>query len=401
MDSEQATGRGSATEADSANSGTEADSANSGTDAGLRRAELALALLPGIGPRTRRALLDRFGDAQQALAAPVAELRRCPGVGAKLAATIRNRDEIVDVDAELTTCRQRGVEVILESDEAYPAPLRTIPDPPGVLFVRGQWRPLDRLSVAIVGTRHASRYGHSQADRLAAGLVRAGLTVVSGLARGIDGDAHRAALRAGGRTVGVLGGGVLNIYPPEHGELAELVAAQGALLSEAPPLRQPLSGAFPQRNRLISGLSLGVIVVEAAERSGALITARHALEQGREVFAVPGQADSRTSRGCHQLIRDGAKLVVCLDDVLEELGPLESPIVESEGREIRSPAELQLNQHEQQVLDAVDDTPRLLDEIGESCGLPMHRVMATLCVLETRRLVERLGGGRFVRAFRP
>ena len=168
-------------------------------------------------------------------------------------------------------------------------------------------KPDDALAIGIVGTRHGTQYGLRQAERLAGGLARAGLTVISGLARGIDAAAHRGALAAGGRTIAVLASGVLNIYPPEHDKLAEEVAAHGALVSESPPGGEPLAGMFPQRNRLISGLSLGVIVVEAAERSGALITARHAMEQGREVFAVPGNVDSRASRGCHRLIRDGAQ----------------------------------------------------------------------------------------------
>ena len=183
-------------------------------------------------------------------------------------------------------------------------------------------QPADALSIGIVGTRHATQYGLRQAERLAGSLARAGLTIVSGLARGIDAAAHRGALAAGGRTLGVLASGVLNIYPPEHDQLANEVAACGALLSEQPARSAPLAGTFPQRNRLISGLSLGVIVVEAAERSGALITARHAMEQGREVFAMPGNVDSRCSHGCHRLIRDGAKLIETADDVLEELGPL-------------------------------------------------------------------------------
>ena len=199
-----------------------------------------------------------------------------------------------------------------------------------------------------------------QAERLAGSLARAGLSVVSGLARGIDAAAHRGALSAGGRTIAVLGSGLLNIYPPEHRQLADEVAAHGAMLSELPPRSEPLPGTFPQRNRVISGLSLGVIIVEAAEHSGALITARLAMEQGREVFAVPGRVDSRTSRGCHRLLRDGAKLVETADDVLEELGPLVEAAPRDDGQAIHHPAELLLNDVEQQVLagfggDAISD----------------------------------------------
>ncbi len=258
-------------------------------------------------------------------------------------------------------------------------------------------RPNDALSMAIVGARHASRYGLRQAERLASGLARAGLTVISGLARGIDGAAHRGALDAGGRTLAVLGSGVLSIYPPEHQELAADVARQGAVLSEAPPRAAPLSGSFPQRNRIITGMSLGVIVVEAAERSGALISAHHAMEQGREVFAVPGPVDSRTSRGCHRLIRDGARLVESVDDVLEELGPLVAAAPAADGRSVHHPAELQLNEMEKQVLDAVAVEPTSIDQVVAASRLPVPQVLAILSVLEMRRLVRRLGGSTVVR----
>jgi DNA processing protein len=202
------------------------------------------------------------------------------------------------------------LQIVPRGSAGYPQPLDEIPDPPPLLFVHGALQAADALAVAIVGSRHATHYGLTQAERLAGSLARAGFTIVSGLARGIDAAAHRGALAAGGRTLAVLGSGVLNIYPPEHQELAVQIRSQGAVLSEAPPHSNPLSGAFPQRNRIISGLALGVIVVEASARSGALITARHAMEQGRDVFAVPGRVDSRNSHGCHRLIRDGAKLVL-------------------------------------------------------------------------------------------
>jgi DNA processing protein len=252
--------------------------------------------------------------------------------------------------------------------------------------------------VAVVGSRHPSPYGKRIASQLAGGLVRAGYTVVSGLARGIDAAAHRGALDAGGRTIAVLGTGVLNIYPPEHADLAAEVIGHGALLSEAPPLSEGHAGAFPQRNRIVSGLALGTIVVEAAERSGALITARLAGEQGREVFAVPGQVDCRTARGCHRLIRDGAKLVESVDDVLEELGPLFEISTSADGRAIRSPAELHLGDVEQQVLAAVDasGSPSSVDIDGivAASGLTASQVLSTIGVLEMRRIIRRLPGNR-------
>jgi len=253
------------------------------------------------------------------------------------------------------------------------------------------------LAIAIVGTRHASVYGRQQARRLAHELASMGLTVVSGLARGIDAAAHEGCLAAGGRTIAVLGSGLLNLYPPEHAELAERVAAQGVLASESPTLQSPKSGIFPQRNRLISGLSLGVIVVEAAVQSGALITARHAMEQGREVFAVPGRIDNRMARGCHQLIRDGAKLVESVDDILCELGPLATTSQPAADRQVRHPAELVLNDQEQAVLQAIDLEPTAIDDIVAKTQLPVQRVLATISALEIRRLVRHISGAQVIR----
>jgi len=353
---------------------------------------LRLALVSGVGPRIRQALLERFGSPEAVFAAAPSQLREVPGVGPKLMGKITAAEREIDVEAEIALCDRHGIAICTESADGYPRMLREIHDPPGVLFVRGTIEPADALAVAVVGTRHASRYGLRQAERLAGSLARAGLTVVSGLARGIDAAAHRGALAAGGRTLAVLASGVMTIYPPEHDKLAEEVVACGALLSEAPPNAQPLSGAFPQRNRIISGLTLGTIVVEAAQRSGALITARHAMEQGREVFAVPGRVDENTSHGCHRLIRDGAKLVESIDDVLEELGPLVEATPQPDGRTVRHPAELQLNELEQKVLDAVETDATSIDHIVTTTGLPVPRVLSTISVLEMRRLIRRLSG---------
>jgi DNA processing protein len=353
---------------------------------------LRLSLISGVGPRIRKALLERFGSARAALAAAPSELRNVYGVGQKLVQKIAGADHQIDVEAEIALCREHGIDILTESDAAYPRALREIHDPPGVLFVRGTLKPNDALAVGIVGTRHGTQYGLRQAERLAGALARAGLTIISGLARGVDAAAHRGALEAGGRTIAVLASGVMNIYPPEHDKLAEEVVAHGALVSESPPRSQPLAGTFPQRNRLISGMSLGVIVVEAAERSGALITARHAMEQGREVFAVPGNVDGRASRGCHQLIRDGAKLVESADDVLEELGPLVEAAPRDDGQVIHHPAELLLNEQEQQVLSAIGGEATSIDRIVSQSGLPVPQVLSTLSVLEMRRLIRRLSG---------
>ena len=354
---------------------------------------LRLAFVSGVGPRTRRALLERFGTPRAVLAA----LREVDGVGPTLSRRIADAAREIDVEGEIELCRQYAVTILTEAQPDYPRLLREIHDPPGVLFVRGQLKPQDNLAIAIVGTRHATQYGLQQAQRLAASLARAGLTIISGLARGIDAAAHRGALEADGRTLAILGSGVLNIYPPEHQRLADEVVARGALVSESVPRAEPLAGTFPQRNRIISGMSLGVIVVEAGFQSGALITARLAMEQGREVFAVPGRVDSRTAHGCHRLIRDGAKLVESADDVLEELGPLVEATPRADGQRTHHPAELLLNELEQQVLAAFSHEPKSIDEVLAETGLPVPQVLSTLSVLEMRHLIRRLSGTTVVR----
>ncbi len=371
---------------------TEGESQSPPVDDQQLRHYLRLTMVPGVGPRIRQALLARFHTPEGILQAPMDRLREVPGVGAKLARAITSAEQQVDVDAQLDLCRENAIRILPDYDKAYPPSLKEIDDPPGLLFLRGSLSPADRLAVAIVGTRHATHYGLRQAERLAAGLARAGVTVVSGLARGIDASAHRGALAAGGRTLAVLGSGVLNIYPPEHDTLADEVLQQGALLSESPPLAAPRTGSFPQRNRIISGLSLGSVIVEAGTRSGALITARLATEQNREVFAVPGRVDDRPAQGCHRLLRDGAALVESVDDILDQLGPLAHPAPKKDGTEVRHPAELQLNDLEQKVLSAVGTDPTSVDQLVAETGLPVPRILSTLSVLEMRRLIRRLTG---------
>jgi DNA processing protein len=365
------------------------------------RGHVRLACVPGIGSRMRRLLLERFGSAEAVFQADPAELRSVSRLGPKLAQEIPSHATSSAADDVLSLCAARGVDIILEGDSRYPGLLSRIDDPPGLLFVRGAWQPNDALAVAIVGARHATAYGLRVAEQLAGGLARAGYTVVSGLARGIDAAAHRGALKAGGRTLAVLGSGVLSIYPPEHEGLADEVIASGVLMSELPPLCEPNQATFPQRNRIVSGLSLGTIVVQASERSGALITARLAGEQGREVFAVPGPIDCRVSRGCHALIRDGAKLVESVDDVLEELGPLFETCTASDGRQVQHAAELQLGDIEKQVLCAIDvrgtDEPVAIDDLVVDTNLAASQVLATIGVLEMRRLLRRHPGGRVSR----
>lgn len=359
---------------------------------------LCLSLVPGVGPKLHQALLRHFGTAAAVLSASPGQLQSVPGIGSKLSRVIaRSRSEI-DVEAELARCQAHGVTILTPDQESYPNSLAQIHDPPGVLFVRGSIKPVDALAIAIVGSRHATAYGKLQAERIAGALVRAGFTIVSGLARGIDAAAHRGAMAAGGRTIAILGSGVLNIYPPEHVDLAEQIIGAGAVASEAPLGAPPLAGAFPQRNRIISGLALGTIVIEASSQSGALITARHAAEQGREVFAIPGPIDSGLSRGCHALIRDGARLIESAEDVLEELGPFAEPIPTGKGPPIEHPAELSLNEIERTILSAISNGASSIDEVVRASQLPVSQILATMSALEMRKLVRRLGGNRIARA---
>lgn len=365
-------------------------------------ADFRLACVPRVGPLARRALLDRFGSPDGVFAASAAELAEVAGIGAKKAAAIVAMAASDEPQRLLELCADRDVGILRQGATGYPPLLATIHDPPGLLFARGELLACDALAVAIVGSRHATAYGKRMAWQLAGGLARAGFTIVSGLARGIDAAAHRGALDAGGRTIAVLGSGVLAVYPPEHEPLAAEVVARGAVVSEVPPLEAPARGAFPQRNRLVSGMSLGTVVVEAADRSGALITARLAGEQGREVFAVPGPADGRMSRGCHRLIRDGATLVETADDVIDQLGPLFQPATTAAGRPVRAPAELRLDDVERQVLDAIDaggdGGATSIDGVVAATGLAASRVLATIGVLEMRRILRRLPGSCVARA---
>ena len=356
-------------------------------------------MVPGVGPHTCRALLERFQTATGVLNASSAALRDVPGVGPKLAEKILTARRDYDVQEELELCRLKGVELVRRGAPPYPTHLEEIPDPPALLYVRGTLEPRDLLAIALVGSRRCTPYGIRIAERLATSLARTGFTIVSGLARGIDAAAHRGALKAGGRTIAVLANGLAQIYPPEHDELAREVVESGAVLTELPMRQGPLAGLFPQRNRIISGLCLGVVVVEAAPRSGSLSTAHHAMEQNREVFAVPGPVDSMASRGCHRLIRDGARLVETVDDILEELGPLVEEVQTAPDEPtVRHPAELTLSDQERSLLGQLESQPSGVDELIVRTGLTASQVMATLSVLEMKRLVRRLPGHQFVRA---
>lgn len=354
---------------------------------------LRLNLVPGIGPRTFQLLLERFETPAAILQASVSQLREVPNVGPKLAMSIITHGTEQAARAELARTLAAGASLLIRGHDGYPAPLDRIPDPPTVLYCQGTLLPVDQLAIGIVGSRHCTEYGRRQANRLAQGLARAGVTVISGLARGIDAEAHKGALEAGGRTIAVCATGLGTIYPPEHVDLANSIRHSGCLLTEAPMDQQPKSGLFPQRNRIISGMSMGVILVEAGRNSGALHTARHAMEQNREVFALPGRVDSEASFGCLDLIRDGATLIRGVDDVLTTLGPLVTPVKVTETETIHSPAELQLSDQQRTILNLVTNEPVAVDEVTRAAGIEISRVLSTLTILEMKRLIRRLPGG--------
>ncbi len=383
----------------------------SGPPPGLRD-HLALALVPGLGPRLTRAVLDHFGSPAAALAASAAQLEAVPQVGPTLARRFADAFRSADVEAEWAEVVGHNVRVILPGDAEYPARLAAIPDPPPLVYLRGELTPADANAVAVVGSRACTAYGKRMAERIAAGLAAAGWTVVSGLARGIDGAAHRGALQAGGRTVAVLAGGLASIYPPEHADLAERVVGQGALVSETPMTVDPQPGMFPARNRIISGLCRAVVVVEANARSGALITAGHAAEQGREVFAVPGNADSPASAGCLELIRKGARLVRSADDILEDLCGIAPPDPPPAQRPPAPPDSVLSTEHSvppppagpppgldplQQRVWAALAAPRHADELSRELGVPAGELAVALMKLEIRRAVRRLPGNQYER----
>ncbi len=361
-------------------------------------AALALSLVSGAGPKLQSLLVQTFGSPGAVLEQSFETLLTVPGIGPKVARNLSRPGLFEEAIKQYEICEQQGISLLTQLHNRFPRRLLEICDSPALLYSRGSLLPQDDLAIAVVGSRRCTTYGRRQAERLAASLARAGFTIVSGLARGIDAAAHRGALNAGGRTLAILASGVSDIYPPEHADLAMEIERHGALLSEMPVTQKPKPGLFPQRNRIISGLSIGIVVVEATRRSGALYTARHGLEQGREVFAVPGPADSLASDGCHELIRDGVTLIRNADDVLAELGPLASPTTTAPDVVIHHPRELILNALESEILNSIGLTPMHIDELLREMSMDPSRVLATLTVLEMRRFVRRLPGNFLVRA---
>jgi len=360
------------------------------------RAHLRLHLAEGVGSVLFHRLTAAFGSAEEAARVSAGRLQRVEGVGEKVAAAIGAVTD-AQVDEELALAEQHGVRVLANGDEGYPAALRAIPDPPPVLYVRGAMEPADAVAVGVVGARRCTHYGLEQAERFAELLGRAGFTVVSGGARGIDTAAHRGALAAGGRTIAVMGCGLERTYPSENDKLFARVVAEGrgAIVSELPMRTDVRAGNFHSRNRVISGLSLGVLVIEAAQRSGSLITARLAAEQGRIVFALPGRVDSPMSRGTNELIRDGVILVQDLDDLLEHLGPVGEKMRPEEPE--APPLPTALTDEETKLLEALTGSELPLDDLVRRTGLTTAKAAASLTMLVLKGAVVQKPGNVFAR----
>jgi DNA processing protein len=354
---------------------------------------IALRLTFGIGNVLYKNLLQRFSSPERIFQASPAELESVEGITSRSARAIGSFRHDQAIDRELDRIDRSGVTVITFSAPEYPYLLRTIYDPPPLLYVRGTLSCRDRSAVAVVGSRSASEYGLRAAQQISRDLALEGITIVSGLARGIDSQAHRAALAAGGRTIAVLGSGIDVIYPPENERLYYAIARSGAVVSEYPMGTEPSSYNFPPRNRIISGLSAGVLVVEAGPKSGSLITARVALDQNRDVFAVPGSVYSLKSQGSHSLLRSGAKLVSSARDIIEELPRKSTRPVAEAGR----PAAC-LEAEQQKVYDRLHSEPVYIDELLEATACSSSRLAALLLELELSGLVKQLPGKRFVRA---
>ena len=354
---------------------------------------IALNMIPQMGPVRLRRLLDAFGSAEKILLARTDQLAAIDGVPRALADNISRWQEFADPSAELKKAADLGAHVITAEDDEYPSALREIHDPPIVLYVRGRLTERDRNAVAVVGSRKATHYATESAKKLSFQMAYAGLTVASGLARGIDTAAHQGALAAKGRTIAVIGSGLGELYPPENAELADRIAVSGAVISEFPIDTKPDRQTFPIRNRIVTGLSFGVLVVEAGANSGALISANMAAEQGRTLYAVPGRIDAPSALGSNRLIQQGAKLVITVDDILDDL-----PLVFREKPDLPAAAPaVDLTPDQQKILEAIGTEETSLDSVIATSGLTAAVVSSTLLALEIRRLVKQLPGKRFVK----
>lgn len=369
---------------------------------------IALKWVEGVGNVGFKSLLEAFGSPRQVFAAPLSLLKTVPGIGEQTARQIKDFSNWEKVEKEMAFAQRTGVSLVTSRDPLYPRRLASIYDNPAYLYVKGSLKE-DDLNIAFVGSRTASAHGLFTTERLCRELALRGATIVSGMARGIDSAAHRGALAGRGRTIAVLGCGLDIVYPPENEKLSKDIAASGAVLSEFPFGTQPSAPNFPARNRIISGLSLGVVVVEAGEKSGSLITARIALEQGREVFAVPGSIDVSGSRGANRLIKQGAKLIENIEDILEEILPqtgrpaatvkADPPAHETAGRGEKhpSPPDILLTKNEKVLWQLLSQKPLHIDQIITASGWTVPDVLSCLLNLELKGAVEQKPGKYYMR----
>ena len=346
-------------------------------------------LIKGIGAVRIQALIRHFGGLQAAWNAAPADLAEA-GLGPRIVERVIQARQGVDLERVWKDIARQGIQVLTWEDEAYPGRLKEIEQPPPVLYVRGEYLEEDAFSVAVVGTRRVTPYGRQITEEIARFLAGNGLTVISGLARGVDALAHTCSLQAGGRTLAVLGSGVDKIYPPEHRALAEQIMERGAIISDYPPGTPPEAANFPPRNRIISGLSLAVVVVEAGETSGALITAEFAAEQGREVFAVPGSILAPQSKGTNKLIQEGAQPLLSAADLMQALN------LNRMGEQKAARKIIPGDAVEAQLLKALSNEPVHVDEIRNQTGLPIEKVSATLALMELKGMVRQVGGMNYV-----
>jgi len=351
---------------------------------------IALSMLPDVGPVSSRKLLSVFETPEKIFNAKVDDLLSFEGIGINRAKNIKEFSLWKDVDKKIKVLEEKGIKTIIFNEPSYPEMLREIEDAPLVLYSKGDIQPLDRYAIAVIGSRRPSSYGVSIAENLSEELASMGFTIVSGMARGIDAISHKGALRAGGRTIAVLGSGLDVPYPPENKGLMEKIADSGCVVSEFLPGTLPDRENFPKRNRVISGLSLGVLVVEATSDSGSLITAGCALEQGREVFAVPGHITSRTSDGTNELIKKGAVLTRKAEDIVQELAPVLKGFIRSKER-----AKIEVTDEEKDLCNLLSGEPKHIDIISRESGLPASKVLGILLGLELKGAVRQTTGKRF------
>jgi len=355
---------------------------------------IAMNLVPGLGKTLFYRLLNFFGSAEGVFKVREKELRQVEGIGERLAAEISQFHYSERVEREKKFMESNEARALIASEDAYPENLKNIYDPPPVLYMQGEAFERGSVAIAVVGTRLPTHYGRLVAEKISMELAKRGVTVVSGMARGVDTCAHKGALDGGGRTIAVLGSGLSVVYPPENVRLRNKMIHQGAIVSEFSMTRKPDRGNFPARNRVISGLSTGVVVVEAGEKSGALITVQFALDQGRDVFAVPGNINSPKSRGTNLLIKKGAKLVEKSEDILEELPLYVKSLLQE--KPVQVPKDVPLSEEEKKVLSAIAPECTHIDSIIENTNLSASRVSALLLTLELKGVVKQLPGKLFV-----